>query len=126
MKYLLAIAIMLFATNAHALKFTTQTFTADGTKLLATIPKSPGVWTATVKSYGTFGGGALTLVYSDTAACTGNPVNEKDVMGSVYSVTAADEVKISHGVNRHSSDYVCATLTGATSPNMSVEIRDLQ
>lgn len=123
MKYLLLIALLAFSFPAEARKHATVTLDANETLPIAQITRG-GWWMATVKSTGDFGGGTLTLVHSSAVNCTTNPATEKDITGATYSATDDDIVNVEHGVASDGVSYLCAKMTGATSPDVDLVVED--
>ena len=125
MKYLVLFALILAPMTAHAVKFPTVTISADGVAAIATLPQAGGMWEGTVIVSGTFGSGTVTLGHSTTAACS--TVNSiKDITGTAYSTTSADTVNVRLGIDKNNPTYLCATVTGSTSPTIALNVYDRQ
>ena len=124
MKYLfLALISVLICGEASAAKFPMVTLTADGTQEIAVIPRAGGMWEATVITSGDFGSGTLTLHQATTSTCTTTRAL-KDSAGTAYSSTDDDTLNIKLGVDKDNYTYLCATLAGATNPDIDVEVYD--
>lgn len=122
-KYLFAALLVLISSRAYAVKFPVKTFSADGTQVVAIIPKSNGMWRATVKTNGDYGGGTMTFAHSASSSCSPSNI-EKDSTGVSYSSTDDDMFTVEHGIDRDNNTYLCATLSGATSPSITVTVSD--
>lgn len=102
----------------------TPNITADGSFLLTTVYKNRtyNMYYGTIIAAGTFGGGTLTFTVSPDGGATKVPM--KDITGNVTSLTAGGMANVPFGVGSRIDDgiQVFATMTGSTTPSVTVSI----
>lgn len=105
---------------------TTQTFTADASKLIGTVHRRSMAphYVGTIIAYGTWGSGTITYYLSPNGGTTKVPL--KDLTGTTVTSTADDNVNVQLGnSNVNSTELsVWATLAGATNPSLTVSMYD--
>lgn len=125
MKYILILIALLFAQESQAAKFPTVTFSADGTKVVAVIPRSQGTWEATVKAFGTWGSGTIAWSQSDDSACSSTvALYDQSTPPTAVTSTADDMFNVNLGIDRDNYTYLCATLSDSTNPDIDVIVKD--
>lgn len=124
MKYIFLVLLLIASTSAYAAKFPTETLTDNETIVVATIPRAGGTWEATIKATGTFGGGTIKLLHAESSNCSTGAAYIHDLSGAVYSATSQDTVNVHLGIDKDDYTYLCAELTGSTSPEISVTVYD--
>lgn len=108
------------------MKQTTQVLTSNTNVLLCDAIRNPetNMWEATIFVYGTFGGGTVNLQASPDGGTT--KINLRDVTGTVVAVTANDayNLRLGEAGRNGAAIKVYATISGATSPSVSVDVFD--
>jgi hypothetical protein len=123
MKYLI-LALIGFMFCGEALARPMVTIDDNETVVIATLAKGgAGLWLGSVKLTGDFGDGTVSLKQADASNCTTRVVTLK-AGETAYSATAADFVSVELGTKPNDSTYLCATMAGATSPDVTVQVLD--
>lgn len=108
----------------------TKTLTTNTSVLLCSAHrnKETNMYEATIFAYGSggsnFDGGTVTIQASPDQGTT--KVTLKDIAGTVVSITANDVYNVKLGGGNRNQDFIelYATMIGATTPNVTVDVFD--
>ena len=100
--------------------------TANGTYEIAKVHLKSNVteYLATITSFGTFGGGTITIQLSPDGGTT--KITQDSSPGTPYSATANSTINFRSGggSDNTSSPILYATLSGATNPSLTIAVDD--